>query len=90
MNATVETENKRKWKVQKKGRKCSGSWEISVVRRDNQLGQDSWGWIGDNKLLVSHNGGPCHWPIIPFVWDRQMEIAHELCAKLNSGEITPK
>lgn len=77
-----------KWKVQVKGVKCGKSWEISVVREDNEHGIKSWGWIDNRKLLVSHNGGPCDWPIIEFVWDEQIRIANELCDKLNSGEIT--
>jgi hypothetical protein len=76
------------WEVQVKGRKCSSSWEISVIRKDNLHGHLSWGWFDNTKLLVSHNGGPCSWPIVEFVWDEQIRIAHELCAKLNSGEIS--
>lgn len=73
------------WKVQIKGERCSNYWEISVVRADNELGKRSWGWFNDKKLLVSHNGGPCHWPICGFVWDRQVAIAEDLCAQLNDG-----
>lgn len=75
-----------KWKVQVFGKRCSSSWEISVVRLDNEHGQKSWGWFDEKKLLISHNGGPCSWPIIGFVWDQQSRIAEELCAKLNCGE----
>ena len=71
------------WLVQVKGDRCSGSWEISVVRVNNEHGQRSWGWFGDDKLLVSHNGGPCHWPICQFVWERQIKIANDLCDLLN-------
>lgn len=78
------------WEVQVKGEKCSASWEISVIRKDNEHGHRSWGWFDDTKLLVSHNGGPCDWPIVEFVWDAQIRIAHELCDKLNSGEIAMK
>ena len=77
------------WKVQVFGKPCSPSWEISVVRSDNEHGQKSWGWFDERKLLVSHNGGPCRWPVIPFVWDRQMQIARELCEALNAGQVTP-
>ena len=76
------------WKVQVLGKKCSRCWEISVVRTDNQIHQQHYGWFDDRKLLVSHNGGPCDWPIIEFVWDQQIRIAEELCARLNAGEIT--
>ena len=75
------------WKVKVEGEKCSKSWEISVVREDNTHGQSSWGWFDSRKLLISHNGGPCSWPIIEFVWDRHVQTAQELCEKLNKGEI---
>ncbi len=77
-----------KWVVNVKGKKGSDGWEISVVRSDNVHGQQSYGWFDDTKLLVSHNGGPCRWPICGFVWDKQIEIANELCDKLNRGEGT--
>lgn len=72
-----------KWKVEVKGEKCSGSWEISVVHVDNQHGFDSWGWFDENKHLISHNGGPCNWPISEFVWDLQIKTANEYCDYLN-------
>jgi hypothetical protein len=74
------------WKVQIFGTRCGKHWEISVVRLDNEHGQKSWEWFGDGKHLVSHNGGPCDWPICGFVWDKQIEVARELCARLNAGE----
>lgn len=74
------------WKVQVKGERCGDSWEISVVRENNKHGQRSWGWFDEHKLLVSHNGGPCHWPLLPFVWDQQIAVANELCRQLNAGE----
>lgn len=81
---TTNTEQiKPQWLVQVFGEKCSHSWEISVVRCDNIHGQRSWGWFGEDKLLVSHNGGPSHTPLCEFVWDRQMQIAYDLCAELN-------
>jgi len=76
-----------KWEVQVKGKRCSRSWEISVIRIDNKHGHDSWGWFDKTKLLVSHNGGPCNWPICGFVWDQQIRIATELCAFLNAGGV---
>ena len=74
------------WIVQIKGERCSDAWEISVVRKDNKHGQGSWGWFGDTKMLVSHNGGPCSWPICGFVWDKQVLLAEALCRKLNNKE----
>ena len=74
------------WKVQVFGERCGRGWEISVVRDNNKHGQRFWGWFGEEKLLVSHNVGPCDWPICGFVWDQQLTIANELCRRLNAGE----
>ena len=72
-----------KWIVDVKGKKGSSSWEISVIKSTNSHGFESYGWFDDDKLLVSHSGGPCRWPICDFVWGKQIEIANELCEKLN-------
>ena len=82
----METIDDYKWKVQIKGERCSKSWEISVVRIDNALGQRSWGWFGEDKLLVSHNGGPCRWPICGLAFDAQIIIANEMCRRLNNNK----
>lgn len=75
------------WKVNVFGERCGQSWEISVVRDSNKFGQKSWGWFDENKLLVSHNHhSVAGWAICGFVWDRQIEIATELCRRLNNGE----
>jgi hypothetical protein len=77
--------NELRWSVQIHGEKCSSSWEISVIREDAARHQTGYGWFDEKKLLVSHNGGPCRWPIIAFVWDAQVKLANELCAILNCG-----
>jgi hypothetical protein len=56
-----------KWKVQIFGKRNSEIWEISVVREDNKHGQRSYGWFDEKKFLVSHNGGPCRWPVCGYV-----------------------
>lgn len=73
------------WKVQIFGDKRDKSFEISVVRASNKHGQRSWGWFDENKLLICHNGGPCHDALVPIVWDRMIELAEEVCRHLNSG-----
>ena len=82
----MDDKNSTHWMVQIKGERCSNSWEISVVRVDNHHGQRSWGWFDDNKLLISHNGGPCSWPIVGYVFDQNVKIAEEVCRRLNNGE----
>lgn len=74
------------WEVQIFGEPCSESWEITVIRKNNLHGHASWGWIDENKLLISHNGGWCRWPLIQPVWDRMVKVAHEVCQELNAAE----
>lgn len=76
-----------KWIVQIKGEECGKSFEISVVREDNQLGRASWGWFNEKKLLISHNGGPCNWPLTKIVWDKMVKLAEEIAADLNSRNV---
>jgi len=76
----------RDWFVQVKGERCSEEFEITVCRKSNAHGQRSWGWIDENKLLISHNGGPCQDALIPAVWDRMIKLAEEVCAELNNAE----
>lgn len=73
------------WIVEVKGEKCSKSWEISVIHKDYKLGFESWGRFNDHKFLISHNGGPCDWPICEFVWDEHMKTAMNLCGMLNKA-----
>lgn len=73
------------WLSQVKGDPNGTSWEISVVRKDNAHGQASWGWFDERKLLVSHNGGPCHWPLAPGLGPVMVEIADRLRDYLNQG-----
>jgi hypothetical protein len=84
---------KGKWIVQVKGNPHTetmpASWEITVVRSDNIHGIKSWGWIDEHKLLVSHNGGPCHWPMAPGLGKKMIRIANDLCKNLNKKEFGP-
>ena len=75
-----------KWEVQIKGTRCTGSFEITVIREDYRHGHRSWGWINENKLLISHNGGPCQWPLTPKVWDKMVALAYEVAEELNIEE----
>lgn len=44
-----------KWLAQVFGDPETDSFEISVVREDNEQGRNSWGWFNDAKMLVCHN-----------------------------------
>ena len=71
------------WVVQIFGDPNGNEWEISIVRLDNDLGRHSWGWFGENKLLVSHNGSHCRWPLAPGLGAVMIDIAEKHCALLN-------
>lgn len=75
-----------KWVVDIKGEPCSKLFEISVLRDNNQHGKDSFGWFGENKLMISNSGGPCRDPLIQLVWDLQVELAQKVAEKLNADE----
>lgn len=75
------------WEVQVKGEECSSSFEISVIRKSNIHGHSSWGWFCDTKLLISHNGGHCDWPLTDKVWDKMVNLAEEVAKELNEEEL---
>ncbi len=74
------------WEAHTKGGPNRDSFEICVIRKDFEHGHLSYGWFGDEKLLVSHNGGPCRWGVSQLIWDRLLGVAEEVADKLNSKE----
>jgi hypothetical protein len=46
-----------------------------------------YGWFGRDKLLISHNGGPCSWPVTQQVWDKLIRVAQEVADELNADGI---
>lgn len=77
---------KAKWVVDIKGEAESKIFEISVLRDDNNHGKLSYGWFDENKLLITHNGGPCDWPLKQIVWDKSVKLAQEVADELNLSE----
>src|SRR5688572_3492598 len=75
------------WLVNVKGSAENRSFEISVVRTSNTHGRSSYGWFDENKLLISHNGGPCHDPVTKLVWDKLIQVANETADELNRSEL---
>ena len=75
------------WVAHKKGGPEQSSFEISVIRKGYKLGFDSWGWFEkDKKLLVTHNGGPCTWPLTKEIWDACWKVAQAEADRLNREE----
>ncbi len=73
-----------KWIVESKGGP-GGTFEISVVRENNEHGIKSYGWFDDNKLLISHNGGPCPWSVTSRIWIGLMALASTVAKELNEA-----
>jgi len=75
-----------KWVVDVKGCAGDSSFEIAVLRDDNEHGKRSYGWFDNDKLLISQSGGPCHVPLVKMVWDKAIRVAHEVADELNAEE----
>jgi hypothetical protein len=76
--------NERKsWNVQVFGNHTGG--EISVIRSDNDHGKLSYGWFGDNKILI---GGTRHGfgALNERVWQKLLQVASEIATELNEAE----
>lgn len=78
------------WEVNIFGNAGQRAFEISVVRRGNIHGKRSFGWFSKNKLLITHNGGPCEWPLTQKVWDKCVQLARDVAAELNAEEARPE
>ena len=74
------------WEVHIKGSANKPSFEISVIRKNNDHGHRSYGWFDKDKLLITHNGGPCNWPLIDKVWNKIIILANEVADELNEEE----
>ena len=75
-----------KWVVEIKGAADCGTFAISVLRDNNTHGKRSYGWFNEDKLLITHNGGPGQWPLTQFVWDKAVKVAREVAVELNTPE----
>lgn len=45
------------WITVVKGNHTCGTFEISIVKWSNTHGQESYGWPGEDKIIISSNGG---------------------------------
>ena len=75
-----------RWVVDIKGGPDCRSFEISVLRENNEHGRRSYGWFDEDKLLISSSGGPCHDNLVPLVWRKMVALAHEVADELNAAE----
>lgn len=75
-----------KWLVNIRGKAGSKPFEISIVRTGNKHGQQSYGRFDENKLLISHDGGPMSVALPEFIWRKMVRLAHEVANELNDSE----
>ena len=73
------------WIVNTKGGPEKPSFEISVLRDNNTHGIRSYGWFDEDKLLISHSGGPCTWPVTPRVWEGLVAVAEQVAEEMNAS-----
>lgn len=83
----IENVSQDPWIVHVKGNVDGGSFEICVARTSNDMAKRSWGWFEQDKLLISHNGGPCDWPLAPGLGNFMIEVANRYCDMLNRGQM---
>lgn len=62
-----------------------GEWEIAVVRSSNTHGKESYGWSGEDKILISDTFGDGSGCISKNVFDAMLRVAKEICDDLNAG-----
>ena len=74
------------WEAYIRGNVFEPSLEISVIRKDNKHGHDSYGWFDVNKLLVFSSGGPCQHSLAPMVSAKMIELAFSVAEELNIKE----
>jgi hypothetical protein len=77
--------NDGKWIVDIKGANDDAG-EISIVRESNKHGIASYGWFGENKILVASSGGPCNEKYIPVIWNALILLANSTAISLNHSE----
>lgn len=75
-----------RWIVHTKGAAGRNFFEIAVIRADNVHGMNSYGWFGPDKLLISHNGGPCKDSVTQEVWKELIAVADLIAASMNATE----
>jgi len=79
-----------KWIVHIKDERSNDCFEITVLREDNEHGIESYGWIDEDKLLISSSGGASEDLVTEKVWDKLVRVACEVARELNQEEFEKK
>jgi hypothetical protein len=83
---TTYKKSKDPWLVKVFGGPKRGSFEISVVRKSNKFGRESYGWFSKNKLVVSQSGSFNSLKTHPIIWNKLIKAARETADELNREE----
>ena len=73
-----------KWIVCIKGDSGLAPFEIAVVKETYLLGRNSYGWFGENKILISHSAYVCK-EIPLHVWEKLINLARKIATELNEN-----
>jgi len=76
------------WIVHTKGGPDREVFEIALVRARNRHGQQSFGWFGPSKRLVSQ-GSDRHERVSEALWEKLVAVAKEMAETLNALESPP-
>ena len=74
---------KGRWIVSKKGTPTNEHHEIALVRENNRHGLASYGWNGENKIIISSS---TNYTIPKEVFDTLLKTAQKLANKYNKKE----
>lgn len=73
-----------KWIVCIKGSSGLAPFEIAVVKETYHQGRNSYGWFGENKILISHSASICK-EIPLHVWEKLINLARKIATELNEN-----
>jgi len=71
------------WEVQYFG--YERDYEISVIKKGNKLGHESWGWGGKDKIIIFDNQTCNTYGLDIFNEGFMLSVANKFCDALNNG-----
>ena len=75
-------DDKTKWVVNTKGEPCKDSFEISILRDNNNFGKNSFKWYGQTKILISSGA----FKLEKDIWDELIILAEKIAETKNKKE----
>lgn len=59
--------------------------EVSVLKSSFTHGKKSYGWFGENKIVIAGSGGPCNYSYPEPLGEMLIEVANRYCEMLNKN-----